>query len=170
MESLFNAASIMSRHIDDDCRRQAVKFYNDVYMKMNEDQKNAYLLVCGFFSNAQRAYDYATKAHGYDMGLTDGQRIFQVGVEADAAISTFRKFQSMRGLDVDKTCEKIAEIDRWLAKNGSYSHMSRPVDSNGVEHAKTVLEIWNDMIRYAKTRNAFRESMAAKEKAEGERR
>lgn len=171
MESLFNATTGIASHFDSDCKSRALKFYNEVYMKMSKEQKNAYILVCdGFFCNANEAYNYATKANGFDRGLTDGQRIFLVGVGADAALSAFRRLQGTWGLDVEKTCEKITEIDKWIVRSGSHSHMCRPVDHNGMEHEKSVHDVWNDMSRFVKTRNAFRESMEAKLKAENERR
>ena len=171
MESLFTATTGIASHFDGDCKSRALKFYNEVYMKMNKEQKNVYIIVCdGFFCGAMEAYNYATKAVGFDRGLTDGQRIFQVGINADAALSAFRKLQNMWGLDVDKTCDKITEVDKWIVRSGSHSHICRPVDSNGVEHVKTVREIWNDMVRFEKTRTEFRKSMEAKAKADNERR
>lgn len=170
MESLFNATTGIASHFDGESKSRALKFYNDVYMKMSNDQKKAYVLVCdGFFCNASEAYNYATKANGFDRGYTDGQRIFLVGIGADAALSAFNRLQEMWRLDVEKTCEKITEMDKWIVKSGSYSHMCRPVDHNGVEHEKSVRDVWNDMVRFVKTRNAFRESMEAKLKAENER-
>ena len=152
---------------DTDYRAQAVRFYKDVYLKMNEVQRHTYALAFGawgFCSTAQEAYDCAA---GRGATLTDGQRTYACGVWAAMSLSCLRNLQAHLNLDRAKTLAKVNEMNQWFVANGGFSRIPSSVDARGEVHVKTAEGVCGEMVDFVRTRDELEQRLAAKEAAKG---
>lgn len=134
---------------------------------MSEDMKRAFVVYHKIFDNmpakkktivnkmfggggytqiAMEAYEAVI-----NKDYTDTQRIYQVGNWADMSLANLRSVMLLLEKNLEDTLKTIDETGAWLEAQGWHG-LPSPVDQNGVRRKKTAHDIYNDMVRFSKTR------------------